>query len=60
MFGRVIVRYRRKLIKLLYSLWSTTLPSSSGPSDTIELIGVDTGLSYAMLNFFIRSIVYLA
>jgi hypothetical protein len=60
MFGRVIVRYRRKLIKLLYSLWFTTLPSSSGPSDAIELIGVDTGLSYAMLNFFIRSIVYLA
>jgi anthranilate phosphoribosyltransferase len=38
---------------LLYSLWSTALPSSSGPSEVAELIGVDIGLSSAMLNFLL-------
>jgi hypothetical protein len=56
MSDRVTVRYRREPIMLLYSLWSTALPSSSGPSEAVELIGVDT----VMLNFFIRSFVYLA
>jgi hypothetical protein len=60
MSGRVAVRYGRELIMLLYSLWSTASPFSSGPSEVMELIGIDTGLSYAMLNFFIRSFVYLA
>jgi hypothetical protein len=60
MSGRVTVRYRREPIMLLYSLWSTASPSLSGPSEAMELIRVDTGLSFAMLNFFIRSFVYLA
>jgi hypothetical protein len=59
-FGRVAVRYRREPIMLLYSLWSTASPSSSGPSDAVDLIRVDTGLSSAIWNFFIRSFVYLA
>jgi hypothetical protein len=59
MFGRVAVRYRREPIMLMYSLWSTTSSSSSGPSEAVELIMVDTGLSPAMLNFLIRSFVYL-
>jgi hypothetical protein len=45
---------------LMYSLWCTASPYSSGPSEATELIEVDTGLSSAMLNFFIRSFVYLA
>jgi hypothetical protein len=57
---RVAVRYRREAIMLMYSLWSTALPSSSRSSEIVELIRVDTGLSSAMLNFFIRSFVYLA
>jgi hypothetical protein len=60
MSGRVAVRYKREPIMLLYSLWSKALPSSSGPSEAAELIRVDTDLSSAMLNFFIRSFVYLA
>jgi hypothetical protein len=59
MSGRVAVRYRRELIMLLYSLWSIASPSSSGLSEVAELIGVDTGLSSVMLNFFIRSFMYL-
>jgi hypothetical protein len=60
MSDRVTVRYKRELIMLLYSLWSTAPPSSSGPSKAVELIRVDTDLSSVMLNFFIRSFVYLA
>jgi hypothetical protein len=60
MSNHVTVRYRRELIMLLYSLWSIALPSSFGPSDVAELIGVDTGLGSAILNFFIKSFVYLA
>jgi hypothetical protein len=60
MFGGVAVRYRREPIMLLYSLWFTASSSSSGLSEAVELIGVDTGLSSAMLNFFIRTFVYLA
>jgi hypothetical protein len=60
MSGRVTVRYKREPIMLMYSLWSTASPSSSGPSEATELIRVDTGLSFIMLNFFIRSFVYLA
>jgi hypothetical protein len=60
MSGRVAVRYRREPIMLLYSLWSTASPSSSGLSEAAELIGVDIDLSSVMLNFFIRSFVYLA
>jgi hypothetical protein len=60
MSGHVAVRYRREPIMLLYSLWSTALPSSSRPSEAAELIRVDTGYSSAMLNFFIRSFMYLA
>jgi hypothetical protein len=51
MSGRVAVRYRREPIILLYSLWSTALPSSSRSSEAVELIGVDTGLSFTILNF---------
>jgi hypothetical protein len=60
MFGHVAVRYRREPIMLLYSLWSTASPSSSGPSEAVELIGVDTGLSFTILNFFNKSFMYLA
>jgi hypothetical protein len=54
------VRYRRDLIMLMYSLWSTALPFSAGSYAAIALIRVDTGLSSAMLNFFVTSFVYLA
>jgi hypothetical protein len=54
------MRYKRELIMLLYSHWSRASPFSSGTSDVVMLIGVDMGLSSAMLNFFIRSFVYLA
>jgi hypothetical protein len=60
MSSHVTVRYRREPIMLLYSLWYTASPSSSGPSEAAELIRVDTCLSSAMLNFFIRPYVYLA
>jgi hypothetical protein len=43
---------------LLYSLWSTASLFSSGSSVVAVLIGVDRGLSSAMLNFFIKSFVY--
>jgi hypothetical protein len=42
-------------IMLLYSLWSTSSPSLSVPSEVAVLIGVDTSLSSAMLHFLIRS-----
>jgi hypothetical protein len=54
MSGRVAVRYRREPIMLLYSLWSIVSPSSSGPSNVAIFIGVDTDLSFVMLNFFSR------
>jgi hypothetical protein len=60
MSGRVAVRYRREPIMLLYSLWSAASPFSSGSSDVAMLIGIDTDLSSAILNFFIRFFVYLA
>jgi hypothetical protein len=60
MSGRFTVRYRREPIMLMYSLSSIASQSSSGPSDMAVLIGVDMGLSSTMLNFFIRSFVYLA
>jgi hypothetical protein len=44
MYGRVAVRYKREPIILMYSLWSTALPSSSRPNDVAVLIGVDTDL----------------
>jgi hypothetical protein len=57
---RVTVRYKSEPFMLMYSLWSTVSPSSSGPSVVVILIGVDMGLSSAMLNLFIRYFVYLA
>jgi hypothetical protein len=60
MSDRVAVRYRREPIILLYSLWSTVLPSSSGPSNIAVVIRVGMSLSSAMMNFFIRSFIYLA
>jgi hypothetical protein len=60
MFGHVAVRYKRESIMLMYSLWSTTSPYSSGSNAIAVFIGVDTGLSLAILNFFIKSFVYLA
>jgi hypothetical protein len=60
MFGHVAVSYRRELIKLLYSLWSIISPFLSGSSVVAVLIGVDRALSSAMLNFLIKSFVYLA
>jgi hypothetical protein len=60
MSGRVAVRYRRKPIMLMYSLWFTASKSSSGPSDVAVLIGGDIGMSSAILNFFIKSFVNLA
>jgi hypothetical protein len=59
MSDRVAVRYKREPIMLMYSLWSTASTSSSGPREAAELIRVDTGLSSVMLNFFIKSFVYL-
>ena len=40
MSGRVAVRYRRELIMLLYSYWSTAIPSKSASSAVDVLIGV--------------------
>jgi hypothetical protein len=60
MSSRIAVRYRRELIMLLYSLWSVASPFSSRSSIVVVLIRVDMGLSSAILNFFIRSFVYLA
>jgi hypothetical protein len=60
MFGHIAVSYRRELIKLLYSLWSIISPFLSGSSVVAVLIGVDRALSSAMLNFLIKSFVYLA
>jgi hypothetical protein len=60
MFGCVAVRYKRESIMLLYSVWSTVSLFSSGSSIVIVLIRVDTGLSLAILNFFISPFVYLA
>jgi hypothetical protein len=59
MSGRVAVRYRREPNMLMYSLWLVASLFSSISSDVAVLIGVDTGLSSDMLNFFIRSFVYL-
>jgi hypothetical protein len=59
MSGCVVVKYKRESIMLLYSLWSIDSPFSSRSSDVSILIGVDTGLSSAILNFFVRSFVYL-
>jgi hypothetical protein len=60
MSGHATVRYKSELIMLMYSLWLAALPFSSGSIDVAVLIGVDTGLSSAILNFLIRSFVYLA
>jgi hypothetical protein len=60
MSGCVAVRYRREPIMLLYSLWSTVSPFFFKSSAVHVLNGVDTDLSSAMLNFFIRFFVYLA
>jgi hypothetical protein len=60
MSDRVAVRYKREPIMLIYSLWSTPLPFSSGSSSIVVLFGVDTGLSSVMLNFFIKFFMYLA
>jgi hypothetical protein len=60
MFGCVAVRYKRESIMLLYSVWSMVSLFSSGSSIVIVLIRVDTGLSLAILNFFISPFVYLA
>jgi hypothetical protein len=60
MSGCVAVRYRRELIMLLYSLWSMVKPFSSRCGTASMLIIVYTGLSSAMLNFFIKSFTYLA
>jgi hypothetical protein len=60
MSGRVTVRYRRELIMLMYSLWSIVSPFSFGSRVVVMLIGVDRGLISAILNFFIKSFVYLA
>jgi hypothetical protein len=57
MSGRVALRYMRETTILMYSLWSATSLFSSGFSDVVVLINVDTGLSSAMLNFFMRSFV---
>jgi hypothetical protein len=60
MSDRVAVRYMRDPIMLLYSLWSTTSPFSSESNKVAVLIEVGMGFSSSMLNFFIRSFVYLA
>jgi hypothetical protein len=59
MFGHVTMRYRREPIMLMYSLWSVASLFSPGSNGIPMLISVDMGLSSAMLNFFIRSFVYL-
>jgi hypothetical protein len=60
MSDHVVVRYRREPIMLMYSPWSTDSPFSSEFSAIAMLIDVDTGLSSVILNFFVRSFVYLA
>jgi hypothetical protein len=60
MTDRVVVRYKRETIILLYSLCSIASPFSFKSNVVAVLIGVDTGLSSAMFNFFIKSFVYLA
>jgi hypothetical protein len=60
MSGHATVRYKSEPIMLMYNLWLAALPFSSGSIDVAVLIGVDTGLSSAILNFLIRSFVYLA
>jgi hypothetical protein len=60
MSNRVTVRHRRELIMLLYSLWSMVSPFSYVSSAIAMLIGVDMCFISTILNFFIKSFVYLA
>jgi hypothetical protein len=63
--GELNVRLCRREVQegadhALYSLWSMVKPFSSRCGTASMLIIVYTGLSSAMLNFFIKSFTYLA
>jgi hypothetical protein len=58
--GLVAVKYKRVLIMLRYSFWSTGSLSSSASSAIVVLIGVDWGFESSILNFLRMSFVYLA
>jgi hypothetical protein len=60
MSGLVTVKYKRELIMLRYSIWSTGSPSSSASSVVVVLIGVNRGFESFILNFLRMSFVYLA
>jgi hypothetical protein len=60
MSSLVAVKYKRELIMLRYSFWSTGSPSSSALGAVVVIIGVDRGFESSILNFLRMSIVYLA
>jgi hypothetical protein len=60
MYGLVTVKYKRELIMLQYSFWSTGSPSSSASSVVVVLISVDWGFESSILNFLRMSFVHLA
>jgi hypothetical protein len=60
MSGLVTVKYKRELIMLQYSFWSTGSPSSSASSVVVVLISVDWGFESSILNFLRMSFVHLA
>jgi hypothetical protein len=53
----VAVKYKRELIMLRYSFWSTGSPSSS-TSSAVVLINVDRGFQSSILNFLRMPFVY--
>jgi hypothetical protein len=53
-------KYKRELIMLRYSFWSTGSLSSSASSVVVVLVGVDRGFKSSILNFLRMSFVYLA
>jgi hypothetical protein len=60
MSGLVTIKYKRELIMLQYSFWSTGSTSSSASSIVVVLISVDRGFESSILNFLRMSFVYLA
>jgi acid phosphatase family membrane protein YuiD len=60
MSGLIAVKYKREMILVLKSFWSTGSPSSSASSTVVVLIGVDRGFESSILNFMRMSFVYLA
>jgi hypothetical protein len=58
--GLVVIKYKRELIMLRYSFWSTGSQSSSASSIVVILISVDRRFESSILNFLRMSFVYLA